>query len=157
MAQTFTAIPDRSNGPPYIDANWFNLLKNAGISLEALVGSGYVGATTFTIANNVSAQNVTGLSFDGTLYRSVFIDYQVYRNTTSTGATERVQTGTLILNFKTVAAAWSITETNKLDDAGVTFDVSVSGTTAQVIYTSDNQTGTAATSKMTFTARTIGV
>lgn len=154
MPQTFTAIPTRQNGQE-VDASWWNLIRLAGINLESVFGtSGYAGETAFTIANNQSsAADVTGLSFSGSAIRSFAIDYQIYRNTTGTGATELAESGTLMGVYSTVSGSWEMTQ-SQVGSAGVTFTITNAG---QVQYTSTNITGTAATSQMKFKYRTMGV
>lgn len=151
---SFSTIPVRTNGPQIL-ASWFNALRTAGMALESFLGGGFIGATEFTIANGqASAANVTGLSFSGASYRTVVIYYQVYRNTTGGSGVERVQSGMMIANYKTVAATWEITMGPAVGDAGVEFSITSAG---QVQYVSDTQAGTPATSKMTFTSMTMGV
>lgn len=134
---------------------------SGGATYRTFMG-GILDGTTFTpfsiVNNQSSAANVTGLLFAGATYRSVFIWYEVYRNTTAAGATERIQSGLLVLNYKTVANTWDITEVFRLGEAGVTFDVDYATTpgSAQVTYTSDNQTGTAATSRLKALVSAIG-
>lgn len=127
-----------------------------GVAFRTFMGAILDGTTfsPFSIVNNQgSVADVTGLLFSGASYRSVFVWYQVYRNTTAAGATERVQSGLLVLNFKTVAATWELTEVFRLGEAGVEFSVTAAG---QIQYTSDNQTGTAATSQLKALVSAIG-
>ncbi len=96
--------------------------------------------TNFTIVNNqVAAADITGLLLDKTLYRSVVIRWQIYRKSTSTGATLRVQVGRALLWHDDTN--WSLTqESMSSTDAGVILDVTAA--TGQLNYTSDNQSGT---------------
>ena len=113
------------------------------------------GENIFTIANNQSsAANVTGLLLDGTVQRSAFIFYSIYRNTTGGGATELSECGVLLATFKTVASSWEFVPLGSVGDAGVTLTITSGG---QVQYTSSNITGTAATSKMSFFVMDLGV
>ncbi len=106
--------------------------------------------TPFTIVNNQSSPaNVTGFIADKTAYRSQVFRWQVYRKSTSTGATIRVQVGQAMLWFDDTN--WNLTQMSMSSvDAGVILDVV--GSTGQVTYTSDNQTGTysAGTSVLTY-------
>jgi hypothetical protein len=150
--QTFTAVPTRTNGDDVL-YSWFNVLKEAGVSIESFLGS-FLGETSFTIANNqVAAADVTGLTFSGAAIRSFVVDYHVYRNTTGAGATELAESGTLMGVYSSVAGTWEITQT-KVGNSGVEFTITNAG---QIQYTSDNITGTPATSEMKFKARTTGV
>lgn len=148
----FSDIPLRANGQRIVQS-WYNILRTAGISLENYLGAAFLQETTFSIANNTGPSNVTGLVFSGASVRSAFIDYYIYRNTTGGGATERSEAGTLVCTYKTVAASWEIAQ-QQVGDAGVALTITSSG---QIQYTSDNQTGTPATSKMVFRARTFAV
>ncbi len=150
---SFLSTPIRGYGPTA--PSWWNLLRTAGVAIEAFLGAAFLGETQVTIANNqVAAADVTGLLFSGAAVRSFCADYQIYRNTTAGGATELSERGFLLGVFSTVASTWEITSGPAVGDAGVTFTITAAG---QVQYTSTNITGTAATSKMKFQARTMGV
>jgi hypothetical protein len=97
-------------------------------------------STAYTIANNQSSPaNVIGLVMDNTTYRSRKIIWQVYRKSTSTGATIRVQWGEAVVWWDDTQ--WNLTQLGMTSvDAGVVLDVNTS--TGQVTYTSDNQAGT---------------
>lgn len=152
----FNDSPVRENNT-FVDANWWNVLRLAGIALENFVGidSGVVIPTTsFTVANNqASAANVTGLSFDGTVSRSFEVSAWVYRNTTSTGATELAENVKLYGIYSAVAGTWEMAQEGA-GTSGVLFTITNAG---QVQYTSSNITGTASHSSMKFRATTIGV
>jgi hypothetical protein len=153
MAYTFFGIPIRKNGED-VEAGWWNILRLAGIAIESFLGA-YIGETSFTIANaQGSAADVTGLSFSGATIRSFVADYQIYRNTTSTGATELSESGILIGTYSTVSATWEMQQAPVVGDAGVTLSITALG---QVQYVSSNITGTPASSVMKFKARTMGV
>lgn len=133
-------------------AEWFNALRTAGIAFESFLGS-VTGLTTFTIANNQSVTDVTGLLFNGTTVKMAIIDYRIRRNTTGGGATERVQGGSMVAMYSPTAGTWSLTPGPQAgDDAGVTFTITAGG---QVQYASDNQTGTADESILKYTVRSI--
>jgi hypothetical protein len=155
MNKTFSQIVTRVNGDDIL-ASWFNELASAGDNIENFLGGGFIPETLFTVANNQSAAaNVTGLVFDPTKYRSFTIDYQIYRNTTGSGATELAESGILKGVYKTVSATWEMIPVGQVGDAGVT--LTIVSATGQIQYTSTNITGTAATSKMSFSATTKGV
>lgn len=126
-------------------------------------GPGAIISTDFNIVNNQSSPaDITGLVFSGTLVRSAFIDMAFYRNTTGGGATEMSATARILATYKTVAASWDFTylgvdgdiDSGTGQPAGVTLSLTSSG---QFRYTSTSVTGTAATSKVTFRATTLGV
>lgn len=151
---SFSSIPVRANGQDIL-YSWFNVLRTAGIAIEAFLGSAFLGETSFTVVNNQSsAANVTGLSFSGASVRSFVVDYQIYRNTTGGGATELAESGTLVGVYSTVAASWEMAQPSVVGDAGVELSITAAG---QVQYTSSNITGTPASSTMKFKARTMSV
>ena len=89
-----------------------------------------------TITNNQSsATSISGLQFDGSVYRAVVLRYAIYRVTDDN---EVAQTGQLRLTYKTNAASWSMSDDFSGDDAGVTFSVDATG---QILYTSTDLTG----------------
>ncbi len=129
----------------------------------AYLGSGVIGETTFTIANNqATPANVTGLFFDPVSIRSAEIDVQYYRNTTGAGATEMSARSKFLATYKTVAGSWDLAPLGSGGDfdvgtgepAGITLSITAAG---QVQYISTNFSGTAATSVMHFRASTMGV
>lgn len=98
-----------------------------------------VSQTSFTIANNQSsAANITGLLFSPTLFRSVKIEYALYRQTDTAGSA-RAQMGQLRFVYNTQAASWFVSDDFAGQDAGVTFSITSSG---QIQYTSTNISGT---------------
>lgn len=99
---------------------------------------------TSPILDSQTNANAVGLFFDGTDFRSITIIYYIRRYTVS-GGTERVQSGKLTINFNTTGSTWSLAETDRLNEAGVDFDILPSG---QVVYTSDAQAGTINECKM---------
>lgn len=153
MGQTFTTIANRLNTQT-CDAGWWNILRLAGINIENFLGSNYFAQTTAAIANNVSAQNVTGLLFDHTVTRSSIIEYQIRRVSTSSGATELVSNGRASATYNDLAATWTLAPLGEGGDlSGVTLDITSGG---QVTYTSSNMSGTYDTghSLITFATRT---
>lgn len=120
-------------------------------ALNNVAGAGDIVQTAAVINNGQSSPiNVTGLSFDAGTVRGAIVEYTVYRNTTGSGATERVEVGTLYLAYKTVAATWELTQQYGSGPSGVTFSINSSG---QVVYTSDTQTGSSHTGTVHFRAR----
>ena len=95
------------------------------------------------VANNqVAPASVTGLSFDGSLYRSVVLRYSIYRVSSTE---EYAQTGQLRLTYKTNAASWSISDDLSGDNSGVTFSVDNTG---QILYVSTNVAGASYSSNL---------
>ncbi len=122
-------------------------------ALAAVVAA--IGAVTqFTVANNVSAQDVTDLIFDSTLVKSFEVKFMVYRESTGGGANIKACRGSLLGCFN--GTIWEIVEGAATPtDAGVTFDIDT--TTGQIKYTADNQAGTyqASTSVMNYMSTTL--
>lgn len=87
----------------------------------------------FSVANNQSSSNVTGLIFDKTLIRSAEIHYQVYRAATSSVA----QKGILLVIYN--GSTWELVSSGQAGDANTVFDINTSS--GQVIYTTDNMSG----------------
>jgi hypothetical protein len=120
--------------------------------LANVTGSGDIAPTSANIANNQSSvANVIGLSFDTSTVRGAIVEYSVYRNSTLAGATELVETGTMYLGYKSVAATWEIAIVGSAG-AGTTFSITNTG---QVQYTSTNMTGSAYAGVIKFRARAI--
>jgi hypothetical protein len=124
--------------------------------VSSLIGTSGIIETAFTIANNQSSpSDITGLLFDPSTVRSFIVEYSLYRNTTGSGATERAECGFLSGSFLTVQNTCDFNSgSNVIGDAGVTFTITEAG---QVQYISDNQSGTPASSKMKFRAKTFAV
>lgn len=96
----------------------------------------------YTLANNQALTNITGLIFDSSTYKSVFIDFEIER----IGSSTYRQSGSLILSHN---GTWSITFGNYqgdpiiedvlTEDYGIT--LSVVGATGQIQYSSNNLPG----------------
>jgi hypothetical protein len=145
---SFLTIPERLNGQKIL-YDWFNALRGAGVDLEAFVGSGYIGETSFTIANNQgAAANVTGLSFNSASYKAAHIFVRIQRKTDSS---ENVSVGVLKAMYRAATTTWEILDELGGDFTGVTFSITSGG---QVQYTSTNQSGSNYTGTMKFKAIT---
>lgn len=123
-----------------------------GDAFATLVGPGDIEQTEAIIVNNqVSSANVIGLSFDNATVRSAFIDYAIYRETSTTVQTEE---GTMILGYdatRPVGLNWEL-QRECINDSGVEFTVTDAG---QVQYTSDNMGGSNYNGTVRFRARSI--
>lgn len=139
MANLFSLIPTRANGQRILHG-WFDVLRLAGVALESYVGSGFIGETSATLANNSAATDVVGLLFDKTLYTSALVNLELRRKTDSN---EAVAVGTLALIYRTGIDEWEVVPAlngdGGDDGAGVIFSVTSAG---QVQYSSDNMAGT---------------
>lgn len=93
-----------------------------------------VSQTSFTIANaQTSPADITGLSFSPTLFRSVKLEYALYRQTDTLGSAV-AQVGQLRIVYNTQAGEWLVSDDFAGQNAGVEF--SVDNTTGQIRYTS---------------------
>lgn len=107
------------------------------------------------IANNQSgAADVVGLKVNARAVSQAVVDYLIQRVTTSTGATELVESGIFILAYRPTDEDWdlSIVSEETPDDAGVDFSVTADG---QVQYTSSDITGTPSISRVLWRMRTL--
>jgi hypothetical protein len=96
----------------------------------------------YILENNQALTNITGLIFDSSAYKSVFVDFEIER----IGSSTYRQSGSLILSYN---GTWSITFGNYqgdpiiedvlTEDYGIT--LSVVGATGQVQYSSNNLPG----------------
>ena len=64
----------------------------------------------YSLSNNQSLTNITGLIFNSSIYKSVFFDYEIERIGTSTYR----QTGSLMASFN---GSWSLTTGNYQGDS----------------------------------------
>lgn len=149
----FNDLTVRENGQDIL-AGWFNLIRLAGIAVEAFLGSFIYSTSSVSIANNqTSAANVTGLTVSSATERYAVAEIRIRRVSTGGGATERVSVQTLFLTYNTLAATWALTKGSYgPDEHGMDFTVTAAG---QVQYASDNMTGTYDTtnSKMDYNLR----
>ena len=143
----FSDIPVRSNGQT-VTAAWFNTIRT---QLVNWFGAGAITETQDTIDNGASGENVVGLSFDGILYRSAKIQYQVYR---TSSIREYVEAGEFFVAYNTTAATWEIGGESAVGDADITFSISAAG---QVTYTTGTIGGTSYAGTIRFKAETISV
>lgn len=89
------------------------------------------------IANNqITDAAISGLLFDGSLFRSFIVEYWAYR---TTDINEVAEAGEIRGVYATVAATWAIAVGGVAGDAGLNFNISSSG---QITYTSSNLAGT---------------
>lgn len=143
----FSSIPVRSNGHRAF-ASWWNVIRTALINV---FGTGALGTTSFTVANNQgAAADVTGLAFTGAVSRSALVHYDIRRKT-DTAASEVRERGTLTLLYNAQDSVWD-TDANQSyagAGAGVTFSVTTAG---QVQYTSSSIAGSNYVGQMKFKA-----
>lgn len=154
------ATPSRSFSAPhrervldengFLSRSWEWFIRLVWERLEPL-GS----EKTIEIANNQSsAADVTGLIFRREFVTQATVEYLVQRVTTSTGATELIESGIFICAYRPSSESWDLDSVSgdAPDDSGVTFSITAAG---QVQYTSSNITGTASISRLFYRARTM--
>jgi len=124
--------------------------------LTDLLGPNDIPETTFSIGNAVgTATSINGLVFNTGQVRAAFINYTVYRTSTSnpSGFSEA---GELILVYDNLASAgnkWSITQGPVNGNSGIIFSVTDSG---QVQYTSSDIGTLGYSAVIHFAAQTLG-
>lgn len=116
------------------------IIVNPDLAVSAEFNREFVA--DLTITNNATDVDITGLIFDGSLYRAVVLRYAIYR---VTDTNEVSQTGQLRLTYKTNAGTWSFSDDFSGDNAGVTFKISALG---QLSYDSTDLTGANYSSKL---------
>jgi hypothetical protein len=94
--------------------------------------------STVSLANNQAATNLTGVLFDNTVHRGAIIEMYIRRKTDSS---ERNCHRLLKVSYDTTAAAWRIDEDTE-ENNGTASGVTLSLSSGQVQYATDNQAGT---------------
>lgn len=124
------------------------------IALQDLQGLTDIPQKTFTIQNNISTfTDVAGLSFNTGLVRGGFIDYSVYRTSTSnpSGVTEAGEIVVVYDNLAAPGSKWLMVQGPKAGTSGVTFTITDAG---QIQYKSSNL-GAGHSGNMHFRAKTL--
>jgi hypothetical protein len=123
--------------------------------LNNIQGPNDIPQTTVSIANNiVSSTNITGLSFNTGQVRAAFIQYTIYRTSTSnpSGSTEA---GYMIATYDNLAGSgskWSLTMGPINGNSGVIFSITDLG---QIQYTSTNIGSTGYVANIHFSAKSL--
>ena len=114
-------------------------------AIQTIAGGGT--QTNFTIANNQSVTNVTGLIFDSSTIKAARVEYSIDRRT----ATQDVQEmGHFYVIYDTRQTQWRIAlGMTFFDTSGVVFSVNTS--TGQIQYTSDDLTGSSYVGELRYT------
>lgn len=123
------------------------------IALNDLQGLTDIPQKTFTIQNNVTSfTDVAGLVFNTGLVRAAFVDFSVYRTSTS-DPSGNAECGEMLLIYDNLAAPgskWGMV-INFDGDSGLTFNITDAG---QVQYKSSDL-GTGHSGNMHFRAKTL--
>lgn len=116
--EKFSDIPIRSNGPPFIDASWFNSIRTL---LVAVFGD-IAGESTQSIGATDTDQFVTAVAgISSQDFSCVDVEYWVRRNDSSGYYYQRGE-GTLFYKNGTWEAH-GFDQNLRGDDAKITFDV----------------------------------
>jgi hypothetical protein len=154
IAMSFSTVPVRTNGDMTVNASWWNLLRTAGVALESFFGgSSYIATTLVDCANNVTSQDVGGLSFNSASVKMAIIDILVMRKT-DTGGSERMGLDQYLAVYQN--GAWGLVPIGAIDAGtahGVVFSITAGG---QVQYTSDSISGSNYIGKFRFRASVFG-
>jgi len=123
--------------------------ENAEAGIAINLTSQGTGTHTFTPRGDIDSMkfNYKGIS-------QATIDFLIQRVTTSTGATELIESGMFVVSYNPTSADWSLTMigTPGPDDSGIDFTIDSNG---QVQYVSTSITGTASISRINWRARTL--
>lgn len=122
-------------------------LGNATNGIAINISTQGTGTHTFTPRGNIDEMkfNYKGVS-------QATVDFLIQRVTTSTGATELIETGMFVVSYNPTSADWSLTMigTPGPDDSGIDFSIDSSG---QVQYVSTSITGNASISRVIWRSR----
>lgn len=136
--QSFSNIPIRGNGEE-ITKEWFNSLRDAGITLGLLAGVNEISETIQNGAVDVALDLGTPEDFDADDYQSFLFDFSIRR---STSLETRFCNGQIACQF--VGSAWRIREGISIGDQhGLTWSVATAaGNLLTLKYDSDTMDGT---------------
>lgn len=133
------SIPTRNNGQRITKA-WFNTIRTV---LLGLMGGGVSQEATFTLANNQSsAADITGLTFNKSLYCHYRIEYSFWRQTDTASSGVR-EYGEINAHYDHEADEWTMDVSPKGGGfGGITWSIDNTDTdAAQPQYTSTNISG----------------
>lgn len=137
-------ISDKATG--LVARAWTEFFRSIRDSIDSL---GY--EKSFILENDISSpENVEGLSFNYKKVSCAFVDYYIQRVTTSTGATELIESGTFKMQYLPASEDW------ELNDGPTTAGITLTSTPEGAVqYESSDITGTPSISKITWRARTL--
>jgi hypothetical protein len=136
------ALPDKT----YVDSQDAATLASAKDYTDSAINQ----ELTATITNNQTTfADIAGMILPAGK-SGMLVDYQIQRITTSTGATELIETG--CISVSKLSSSCRLTNISSDEDAGLELDVTSSG---QVQYKSSDITGVPSVSKITFKLRTL--
>lgn len=143
QTQTFSALTIRANGRKVL-ASWWNAIRNAGIRLEEIFGSGLVPQTQQSFTDGMSATNLTGASFAPASYTGFHIQAKSYRDD---GTNQRSHIINVYGEYNSKRATWEChqDEVGRSCTSGATTSVASGLTftmsTNQVQFASDTMGG----------------
>lgn len=112
----FTDIPVRANGTR-ITAQWWNLLRLAGIYFETVIGTGTIPDTQQTVTDNSAYTNVTGFSLSSASFSAGRFEFVSYRNN---GTVERTHTHIISARYNSKITAWQYTWSEEGEECSAT-------------------------------------
>jgi hypothetical protein len=132
-----------------VQSELVNVVEALGITLDkqsndqlltAIRGLRDNDTNVFALNNNVTDQDITGLSFDPGLIKSVVFEYDIHRKDDNQ---EVVETGKLSFHWKPNAQQWVMLVSDNVSesDSGVSFGFSVVGDVLQIQYSTNNFDG----------------
>lgn len=135
-----------------VTANTYRLATskaNASAGTYINITSTGSGTHTFTPRGDIES-----LKFNFRGVSQAAVDFLIQRITTSTGATELIESGIFVVSYNPTSNNWSLTMlgTPGPDDSGVDLSIDSEG---QVQYVSTSITGTASISRINWRARTL--
>lgn len=146
---SFSDIPIRSNSDTAsrVEASWWNIIRTKLLEAFPVVNSNQLAP--FTIANNISSYtDVTGAIFLPTEYTTWVLRYEVYRKT---DASERLESGVLVLSYKPIATTYSVYRQADNDEDALNIADSLYVTAlGQLQYKSDNMSGASYVGKFSY-------
>lgn len=147
--ENFEDIPIRENGDENIVAEWWNILRRAGIYITSVVGSAATAETQQTLTNNATAV-IASLVLNSAIYSYYEIELMVKRRTDSSFRRSKI---TVEAFFNDDTSQWILSNSESipgtLDPSGVDPSVdSADPTAAPISYTSDNMAGSSYSGKL---------
>lgn len=138
----FSDIPIRSNGPPNINASWFNTIRTYLIDTFGDIA----GEESQSIGQGETDQDVGALAeIDGSGFTKIDVEYLARRVTTGDGSVAMMQSG--FFTMHKLSGTWALHghEQNIFGDAEVTFSLFQSGDNLTLRYTTSTITGSSHT------------
>lgn len=145
---TIYSLPQQDDSPPW-GTQITDIIEALADGLTATIGPNDILPSTFTVGNNVITPTpVTGLIFDEGEVRSAEISYSVDRSTSNSEVSEN---GTLFVNYNNTTNTWNSSQISN-GNSNILFTI-VGG---QILYVTDNMSGSNYSGKLGFFAKAFG-